>query len=68
MDEDKPNTQCWPAIGRCQIGKYTVWITKDGMSISFAEDGAPSVDVRFTPTQTLELMRHMQYMRDVIGK
>lgn len=65
---DEPNSQRWPAPGRREIGKYTVWITKDGLSISFAQDGAPSVDVRFTTAQTLELLRHIQFMRDVIGK
>jgi len=65
---DKPKRETWPAPGRREIGKYTVWVTRDGLSISFAEEGAPSVDIRFTPVQTLELMRHVQYMRDVIGK
>lgn len=68
INVNEPNTQRWPAPGRREIGKYVVWVTKDGLSISFAGEGAPSVDVRFSPVQTLELLRHMQFMRDVIGK
>lgn len=62
-----PTSPRWPGLARRQLGKYTIWCTKDGLSISYAGEGT-SVDVQFTPAQTLEIMRLIQFKRDVLER